>query len=495
MRRLLNYLIIAVICISFCLTAFATDGDVVIADTDKEVSTTTTTTTSTTTTTTTADENTDVAEDTDNTEDTDNNEKSSSTTTTTTTSKTTTTTKRPTVAVQNTPTKTTTTTTSKTTTTTTSSETDSESDTDTDSESEELSDYVFVSAIELEAAKLTGKDLEFSGTNSAFDYKWSIKSASITSIDKDVVLTVSDNGANASKIRAILPENSNYAILGFDHNGKLPFSADLSVSGLSVPDGNYYLYYFDKGISNGVYTGDVQVTDGVLNLKLSDCNNYFITDKMLPVYENEGMDSYVKLLIEVAIAIVIAIILGLIVSKIRGKVSDKKEETEDVKENQIESNPDDFIITKDYKDFEYVGDVDVELDDEVLVPDEDDEEIINQILREIPADEEDFLLFNDEDKLDVPEYGYGYGPTDDEIVIAVEDDDDDDYDSEYIDQTNSDGLILEGDDVSEFEYSDYNDNYTVEDESTYGMVFDDELIFEEDDDDDEPKKKNKKKKK
>ena len=289
MRRLLNYLIIAVICISFCLTAFATDGDVVIADTDKEVSTTTTTTTSTTTTTTTttADENTDVAEDTDNTEDTDNNEKSSSTTTTTTTSKTTTTTKKPTVAVQNTPTKTTTTTTSKKTTTTT-SETDSESDTDTDSE--KLSDYVFVSAIELEAAKLTGKDLEFSGTNSAFDYKWSIKSASITSIDKDVVLTVSDNGANASKIRAILPENSNYAILGFDHNGKLPFSADLSVSGLSVPDGNYYLYYFDKGISNGVYTGDVQVTDGVLNLKLSDCNNYFITDKMLPVYENEGMD-------------------------------------------------------------------------------------------------------------------------------------------------------------------------------------------------------------
>ena len=482
MRRLLNYLIIAVICISFCLTAFATDGDVVIADTDKEVSTTTTTTTSTTTTTTTADENTDVAEDTDNTEDTDNNEKSSSTTTTTTTSKTTTTTKKTTVAVQNTPTKTTTTTTSKKTTTTT-SETDSESDTDTDSE--KLSDYVFVSAIELEAAKLTGKDLEFSGTNSAFDYKWSIKSASITSIDKDVVLTVSDNGANASKIRAILPENSNYAILGFDHNGKLPFSADLSVSGLSVPDGNYYLYYFDKGISNGVYTGDVQVTDGVLNLKLSDCNNYFITDKMLPVYENEGMDSYVKLLIQVAIAIVIAVILGLIVSKIRGKISDTKtdDETEESNGESVDNLQNvDFVITDDSATDDSENIV-ATVDDLILNEDIDDEELINQILSEIPVDEEDFLLFNDEDELDVPEYGYGYRPTDDEIVIAVEDDDDDDYDSDYIDQTNSDGLILEADQMSDYTFEDYSDNYTIENSSTYGMVFDDELIFEEDDDD------------
>ena len=459
--KFLSALLLIVLCFSLC-PAYAIDeetdidtSEIVVTDTESETESQQTTTTTTTTISTTSSTST---------------SKITTTTpkkTTTTPKKKYTTTKKRTQAVlaqtNSTSESTSTTSSSLTTTSTTPIETIPD---------ETFVDFAFVTAEQLNLAASTKQDLEITtkiGTE--HECKWLIKAVTIMN-PTTVELAITKDSADLAKIKSILPEGSVYSVFDFNHNGNFPFTADLSINNVDVPDGTYYLYYFNKATASGVYCQDVNVAAGVLNLNISAGYNYFIIDQKLPVKQDTGLDSYTKLLINVAIAILIAAFLGYIVSKIRGKIADKKNtEFNEQQGNEFVkiSDEDDFIVTTDFDDLIY----DDEVTQDFILTDEVDAEI-DKIMYELDFDD-DILTFED-----IKEDSYSYISDFDEIVLGVENDNDTSYDNSYVDQTNSEGIIMETDDRSQFVYDDYNENYGIEADPMYGLVFSDEEFDEED---------------
>lgn len=272
---------------------------------------------------------------------------------------------------------------------------------DTDEEIVSNNEFAFVTKEQLAAAKELGEDIEVCGKlNDNANYRWLIRAATITDTQSDVNLTISDTSAETIKIGTILPSGSKKSIFNFAFSGNLPFSAEITVEGVDLPNGKYYLYYFNKATASGEYNQDVQVTDGKLVFNISHCSVYFLSDALITKQSsNSGMDSYVKIILEVALAIVAAIILGVIVSRLRSK-------------NEEKMNP----PIEEFDDY---------------VPDEDEVESETFTLKVENTDENVFdgtydgvLMFDEKDEPKDAGYGYGYKPHIDEFYsdeIVTED--------------------------------------------------------------------------
>lgn len=258
-------------------------------------------------------------------------------------------------------------------------------------------EFAFVTKEQLATSKELGTDIEICGKlNDNANYRWVIRAATITDTQNDINLTISDDSVESAKIDMILPQGSKKSIFNFTFSGDLPFSAEITVEGVDLPNGNYHLYYFNKATAQGEYNQDVTVQDGKLVFNISHCSIYFISDALISKQSSSGLDSYVKLIIEVAIAIVIAIILGIVVSRLRSKSS-----APDIEEIEALESIDGYI------------------------PDDDERSEVEEIVLKVENSEDvfegtydDVLMFDDKDEPKTADYGYGYKPHIDEFYTG-----------------------------------------------------------------------------
>ena len=277
------------------------------------------------------------------------------------------------------------------------------------------SQFAFITKEELKTAKELGKDIEIVGKiNDKISFKWLIHSATITATDKDVDLSIYDFSSDSDKISAILPSGTKSMILDFAHSGSLPFSAEITIDGVDLKSGDYYLYHFNKGSASGEYSQDIHISQGSFSFNISHCSTYFISSELLASNRNaSGIDSYVKIIIEVAIGIVIAIVLGLIVSNLRSK-SAKPVPVKEI---------DGYIADDEDEGDEGDGDV-------------------------FEGTYDDILMFDDPKEPEGVGYGYGYKPHIDEFYLDVIDDENKDKNT-YESVKNADSDILIDDETDE----------------------------------------------